>query len=67
MGSLGYCEVCNGEYCMRGDVICCISCGLPKDQVPKTKPSLDELLVGVGAGAEPEQTILAAIPAKKKR
>lgn len=29
MGALGYCKICNGEICTRGDVLACISCGLP--------------------------------------
>jgi hypothetical protein len=68
MGSLGYCEICGGENCTRGPVICCMSCGRPKDEKLEPKKDLDELLVGVGATAEStEQKVVASLPARRRR
>lgn len=67
MGSLGYCEICGGENCIRGTVICCISCGRPKEDKPEPKKDLDELLVGAASGSTEQQIIATAKVSRRRR
>lgn len=63
MGSLGYCVICGGEHCTRGEKIICISCGRPKEEKVEPVKDLDQLLVG-SVASEP---VAVATPSKRRR